>query len=148
MGHGRIKAKNNLKKEYMEPLRKYAEQLEKENASLKGDPNTVVGQFIGQFKELYSQNSRLSVLCACLIEKLSGKIILTKAEMEAFQQKRVNIKWEVPDGIDPKDATEYVFSYELEDVPAPQPQAPAEPVLCTDPSCSLPKEDRKSTRLN
>jgi hypothetical protein len=138
MGRGRIKAKNNLKKQYMEPLRKYAEQLEKENQALKGDPNTVIGQFVGQFRELYGQNGRLSVLAACLIEKLGKKVVLSKDEMEKFQNNRINIKWEVADGETGETAKEFTFTYEL--APAEQPSPQPEPVECTDPNCTLPKD--------
>jgi len=69
MGRGYIAKKNAMKKTYMEPLKKYAEQLEKENYALKNDPDSLIGEFIGQYRELQSQNSRLSVLCAALISK-------------------------------------------------------------------------------
>lgn len=146
MGRGFIKAKNKLKKEYMEPLRKYAEQLEKENAALKGDPNTVIGQFIGQFRELYGQNSRLSVLAASLIKKLGDSVTMTKEDMEAFQNKRINIKWEIAEGETVETAKEFIFSYELQEAPVEgQPvqhtqQPGAEDFECTDPECSLPKD--------
>src|SRR5277367_5757744 len=117
MGRGFIKAKNKLKKEYMAPLRAYAEQLEKENAALKGDPNTVIGQFIGQFRELYGQNSRLSVLAASLIKKLGDSVVMSKEEMESFQNKRINIKWEIADGETVETAKEFIFSYELQEAP-------------------------------
>jgi len=145
MGRGYVKQKNAMKKQYMEPLRKYCEQLEKENAALKGDPNTVIGQFIGQYREVYSQNSRLSVLCATLIKKLGEKVVVAKEEMESFQQKRINIKWEVPEGFTVETATEYTFSYELQDAPQAQSQVQApEPVECTDPNCTLPKDLKHS----
>jgi hypothetical protein len=145
MGRGFIKQKNALKKQYMEPLRKYCEQLEKENAALKNDPQTVIGQFIGQFRELYGQNLRLSALCAALIKKAGESAVLTKDEMEAFQQKRINIKWEVADGETPETAKQFTFTYELQDAPPNgQPVQPTENPdsipECADPNCTLPKE--------
>jgi hypothetical protein len=132
-----VREKNKLKKEAMGPLRKYAEQLEAENYALKNDPNTVIGQFIGQFRELHGQNSRLSVLTAALLKKLGEKVVLTKEEMEQFQNNRINIKWEVADGETVETAKEFTFSYEL--VAVEQPAPAAEPVECTDPDCTLPK---------
>jgi len=137
----RSKDKNKLKKQYLEQIRPYCEQLEKENAALKGDPNTVVGQFIGQFRELYSQNSRLSVLAAALIKKLGDNVVMSKDELEAYQDKRINIKWEVPEGQDVTTAAEFTFTYELQDVPKQTPvQQASEFVECTDPNCNLPKD--------
>ena len=141
-----VKEKNKLKKEAMGPLRKYAEQLEAENYALKNDPNTVIGKFIGQFRELYSQNSRLSVLTACLIKKLDDKVVLSKEEMEQFQNNRINIKWEVPDGETVETAKEFTFSYEL--VPVEQQTPAAAPQLsveCGDPECALTKSGTAHT---
>jgi len=112
-----VRQNNMLKKQMLSSCKKYAEQLEKENYELKNDPNTVVGAFIGQFRELYSQNQRLSVLGACLIRKLGETVVLTKEEMEAYQQKRINIKWEIADGETVETAKEYTFTYELEEAP-------------------------------
>lgn len=134
-----VREKNKLKKESMGPLRKYAEQLEQENYALKNDPNTVIGQFIGQFRELHGQNQRLSVLAASLIKKLDDKVVLSKDEMEQFQNNRINIKWEIADGESIETATAYTFSYELIPI-QPQVQAQPEPVECTDPECTLPKD--------
>ena len=124
MGHGRVRDKNKLKKQFMQPLREYAEKLEKENKALKKVPNSVIGQFIGQYQELYSQNSRLSVLTACLLDRMQEEekfgVVLTKAEMEAFKDQRINIKWELPEGVDKaEDADQYIFTYDV--VPANQP---------------------------
>lgn len=139
MGRGYIKNKNAMKMQYMEPLRKYAKQLELENAALKGDPNTVIGQFIGQFREVYSQNARLSTLAACLIKKLGDSVVMSKDEMEQFQQKRINIKWEVGEGETVETATEFTFTYDLQD-PQPPAQVEQEAPECTDPECTLPKD--------
>jgi len=145
MGRGYIKQKNKLKKEYMAPLRKYAEQLEKENHALKNDPNSVVGQFIGQYRELYSQNQRLSVLAAALIRKLGDSVKIAKEEMAAFEHKLINIKWEIGDGETVETAKEFTFSYELKDAPeggqpVQQTEDPGQIPECTDPNCTLPKE--------
>lgn len=145
MGRGLIKAKNNLKRQYMKPLQDYCKQLEAENAALKGDPGTLIGQFIGQFRELYSQNARLSVLTACLIKKLGENVVLSRDEMEQFQTKRINIKWEIADGETMETAKEFTFTYELTDAPEQgQPvqktENPDEIPECTDPNCTLPKD--------
>jgi hypothetical protein len=140
-----VRQKNKLKKEYLGPLRKYAEQLEAENYALKNDPNTVIGQFIGNYRELYGQNQRLSVLAACLIKKLDDKVVLTREEMEQFKTKLINIKWEIADGETTETAKEFVFTYELQDAP-PQGQPVvkteepnAELGYCDDPECALNK---------
>ncbi len=117
-GLNAVQQRNMLKKSMLSSCKKYAEQLEQENYALKNDPQSVVGQFFGQFRELYSQNQRLSVLGACLIRKLDEKVLLTKEEMESFQNKRINIKWELPEGVEKlEDATEYIFTYEAQDAP-------------------------------
>jgi hypothetical protein len=144
-GLNAVQQNNMLKKSMLASCKKYAEQLEAENYALKNDPNTVIGQFIGQFKELYSQNSRLSVLAACLIKKLDDTVVLTKDEMEQFKQKRINIKWEVADGETAETAKEFTFTYELQEAPpegqpVQQTEQPGELPECTDPDCTLPKD--------
>jgi len=119
-GLGEVRERNRLKKQMLSSCKQYATQLEKENYDLKNDPGSVIGQFVGQFRELYGQNQRLSVLAAALISKvgLDNKVVLNKAEMEAYQTKRINIKWELPEGVEKaEDATEYIFTYELQDAP-------------------------------
>ena len=135
-------SKNMLKKSMLSSCKKYAEQLEKENFALKNDPSSVIGQFIAQFRELYSQNQRLSTLAACLIKKLDDSVVLTKEEMESYNGKRINIKWEIADGETIETAKEYTFTYELQDAP-PQGQPVQEtetpgavaPHECTDENC-------------
>ena len=145
-GLNAVQQNNMLKKSMLVSCKKYAEQLEAENYALKHDPNTVVGQFIGQFRELYGQNNRLSTLAACLIKKLGDTVVMTKEEMEAFQQKRINIKWEIADGETVETAKEYTFTYELQDAPpqgqpVQQTEQPGEEIPeCTDPECQLPKD--------
>jgi len=135
----RIKDRNRLKKQFLGSLQKYCQRLEAENAALKGDPNTVIGQFIGQMNDLYSQNNKLSVLCATLLKQQGNAVKVTKDEMEAFKGMRLMIKWDLPEGVEkPEDASEYTFSYEA--VPQTQPQAEAAPAGCTDPNCTLPKD--------
>jgi hypothetical protein len=112
-----VRENNRLKKSMLSSCKKYAEQLEKENYELKSDPETVIGSFIGQFREIYGQNQRLSVLAACLIGKLGEKVVLTKDEMESYKEKRINIKWEIADGETAETAKEYIFSYEVQDAP-------------------------------
>jgi len=145
MGRGYIKQKNKLKMEFNSQLRKMVDELQKENEALKNDPQSVVGQFVGQFRELYGQNQRLSTLAASLIKKLGESVVLTKEELEQFNTKRINIKWEIADGETIETATQFTFSYELQDAP---PQGmPVQPTEnpdsipeCTDPECTLPKD--------
>lgn len=112
-----IRQNNAMKKQMLSACKKYAEQLEKENFDLKNDPNTIIGAFIGQFREVYGQNQRLSVLAAALIKKLGDSVVMTKDEMEAYKEKRINIKWEIADGETIETATSFTFSYELMDAP-------------------------------
>ena len=122
MGRGLIKQKNKLKKEHMAPLLRYAEELEKENYALKNDPESLTAKWIGEFRELYSQNSRLSVLTASLIKKLGDSVRITKEEMAAFKGNRINIRWELPEGVTkPEDAAEYIFTFDLEPEPTKAP---------------------------
>src|ERR1700675_1351803 len=141
-GLNAVQQKNMLKKSILSSCKKYAEQLEKENFALKNDPGSVIGQFIAQFRELYSQNQRLSTLAACLLKKLDDKVVLTKEEMESYNGKRINIKWEVADGETVETAKEFTFTYELQDAPAQgQPVQTTEtpgavaPRECTDENC-------------
>src|SRR5271167_2065593 len=112
-----VRQQSMLKKSILSACKKYAEQLEAENYQLKNDPNTVIGSFIGQFRELYGQNQRLSTLAAALIKKLGDKVVLSKEEMESYNGKRINIKWEIPDGETIETAKEFTFTYELQDAP-------------------------------
>lgn len=147
MGRGYIKQKNKLKMEFNAQLRKMVDELQKENTALKNDPNSVVGQFVGQFRELYGQNQRLSTLAAVLIKKLNDSVTLTKEELEQFNTKRINIKWEVGDDETVETATKFTFTYELQDAPPEgQPvQATEQPGehWCEDPECDLNKKDLK-----
>jgi hypothetical protein len=110
-----------MKKQFLNQAVKEIERLEKENHALKNDPETVIGQFIGQFRELYGQNSRLSVLAACLLQRLGGASTVAVEEMESFKGHRINIKWELPEGVEKhEDAKEYIFSFEtIKDQPKP-----------------------------
>src|SRR5208337_4776358 len=111
---GRNSKRNKaITKMYMKPLRDYCEQLEKQLEALKTDPNTTLGQVINQARELYTQNSRLSVLTAALLESLGNKVTVSKAAMDKFENHRILIKWELPEGVEKaEDATEFVFMYE------------------------------------
>jgi hypothetical protein len=137
-----VRQNNMLKKSMLASCKKYAEQLEAENYQLKNDPNTVIGSFIGQFRELYGQNQRLSTLAAALIKKLDDKVVLTKDDMESYNGKRINIKWEIAEGETVETAKEFTFTYELQDAPPEgQPvQATEQPGTelhqCTDPDCA------------
>jgi hypothetical protein len=134
---GYLKQKNALKRQYLSQAVKYIDQLEKENEALRGDPNTMIGQFIGQFRELYSQNSRLSVLAATLIKRLGDKVELQKEEMEAFKDQRINVKWDLPEGTaSAEEATSFIFSYEAQPAEGAQPidvvPPPADTVVPTE----------------
>jgi hypothetical protein len=114
MGRGKVKQKNNLKKQYLKPLREYCIKLEQENEILKSDPKTAIGSFIGQLREIYSQNGRLSALSACLLQKLGGTCRLTKTELEAFAGNKIHIDWKLPEGVtDPNQAEYYDFTFRL-----------------------------------
>jgi hypothetical protein len=135
----RVKDRNKLKKMFLGSLQKYCQRLEAENAALKSDPNTAIGQFISQMNQLYSQNNKLSVLCAALLKAQGNAVKLTKEEMEAFKGMRLQIKWELPEGVEkPEDASEFIFSYEA--TPESQPQPVGAESGCTDPNCTLPKD--------
>jgi len=116
-------------------LKKYLANLEAENEQMKTDPNTTVGKLIPQMREAISQNKRLSVLAAALIEAQGGAVTITKTSLEAFESKVLNIKWTLPEGEDKVDeASEFVFTYEAQEqsVP-PQQEAPEEPVVTLTP---------------
>lgn len=94
-------------------LKKYLANLEAENEQMKTDPNTTVGKLIPQMREAISQNKRLSVLAAALIEAQGGAVTITKTSLEAFESKVLNIKWTLPEGSDdPKTAESFIFTYE------------------------------------
>ncbi len=111
---GRNSKRNKaITKMYLPRLQKYCQQLEAQLEQIKTDPNTALGQVIGQARELYTQNSRLSVLCAALIDKLDGKVSVKKSAMDKFENHRILIKWELPEGVEKaEDAEEFVFIYE------------------------------------
>jgi len=111
---GRNSKRNKaITKMYLPRLKKYCEELEKQLEALKTDPNTTLGQVINQARELYTQNSRLSVLTASLLESLGNKVTVSKAAMDKFENHRILIKWELPEGVaKAEDATEFVFMYE------------------------------------
>lgn len=106
---------------YLPRLKQYCEELERQLEQIKTDPNTTLGQVINQARELYTQNSRLSVLSASLIDLLGGKVTVKKADMEKFDNHRVVVKWELPEGVEKaEDATEFVFLYIAEKNEQPQ----------------------------
>src|SRR5208337_1609667 len=119
---GRNSKRNKaITKMYLPTLKKYCEQLEAQLEQVKTDPNTALGQVIGQARELYTQNSRLSVLCAALIDKLGEKVSVKKSAMDKFENHRILIKWELPEGVEkPEEAEEFVFSYVAEKNEQPQ----------------------------
>jgi len=111
---GRNSKRNKaITKMYLPRLKKYCEELEAQLEALKTDPNTTLGQVINQARELYTQNSRLSVLTAALLEAQGNKVTVSKAAMDKFENHRVLIKWELPEGVEKaEDAKEFVFMYE------------------------------------
>src|SRR5208282_2690133 len=120
---GRNSKRNKaITKMYLPRLKKYCEQLEAQLEAMKTDPNTTLGQVINQARELYTQNSRLSVLTAALLESLGNKVTVSKAAMDKFENHRILIKWELPEGVEKaEDATEYIFLYEAVKNEQPQP---------------------------
>ena len=113
MGTGMRKQRNKMKMQFLGPLQKYAQALEKENELLKNDPETVAGQVIPQLRDAIGQNKRLSVLAAALIKKAGGSVLMDKDEMEAFKDFSLSIKWELPEGVTSvADAKEFVFTYD------------------------------------
>jgi hypothetical protein len=85
------------------------------------------------------------VLVATLIKKLGESVVVTKEEMKAFENKLINIKWEIGDDETVETAKAYTFSYELKDapqqgIPVQQTEDPGQIPECTDPNCSLPKD--------
>lgn len=113
---GRNSKRNKaVTKMFLPQLKKYCQQLEQQLEQIKTDPETALGQIITQARELYTQNSRLSVLTAALIDKLDGKVSVKKSAMDKFENHRITIKWELPEGVEKAEtATEFVFSYTAE----------------------------------
>lgn len=102
-----------LKLRYIDSAKKLVNQLQDENERLKNDPETIVGQLIPQLQQAISQNKKLSVLTAAIIEKSGGNITVSKAALESFESKVLSIKWAMPEGVDSVDkAEELIFSYE------------------------------------
>jgi hypothetical protein len=102
-----------MKMQFLGPLQKYAQALEKENEILKNDPETALGQVIPQLRDAIGQNKRLSVLAAALIKAAGGKVLINKDEMESFKDFSLSIKWELPEGVTTvEDAKEFVFSFD------------------------------------
>ena len=117
-----------LKLRYLDTAKKLVEQLQAENETLKNDPNTVVGQVIPQLRDAISQNKKLSVLAAAIIESNGGSVVVSKAALEAFESKVLSIKWTVPEGVESVDKAEsLIFSFEAltqEEAAARQQQPP------------------------
>jgi hypothetical protein len=91
----------------------YIKKLESENERMKTDPETTLGQLVPQLRETLSQNKRLSVLVAAIIEAQGGSVKLTKEALEAFESKVLSIKWTLPEGIEKvEEASEFIFTYE------------------------------------
>ena len=151
MGRGFLKRKNKIKREYLGNAIKEIERLTAENKALKEDPESIIGQFIGQFNDVVSQNQRLSTLACAMIEKNGGKVQISRDQIEVFRGKRLSINIETPEGSAAENletAAEYVFTYKATEAsPAPVTMTPTEGTVtpveippCTDPNCALPKD--------
>jgi hypothetical protein len=113
MGRGYAKHKNALKKQFLTASSKLIEELQRENEALKTDPDSIVGQLIPKFRLVVSQNKKLNVLAATLIKMLGDKVVVTRAAIEEFEGKAINIVWEMPEGVDDYTKAEYyTFAYE------------------------------------
>ena len=102
-----------LKMRYLDTAKQIIEELQAENEKLKNDPDTLIGQVVPQLREAISQNKKLSVLAAALIDASGGGVTLSKSALESFESKVLSIKWTVPEGAKSVEAaTEIIFSYE------------------------------------
>jgi hypothetical protein len=136
---GYLRQKNAMKRQTLTQAVKYIDQLEKDNEAMRFDPGTMIGKFFTQYRELSSQNSRLSVLCACLLKKSGDKVVLTKEETESFKDQRINIKWELPEGVtEAAEAASFVFTYAVQ--PIQQPGQPMTVVPTETPGAESPQE--------
>jgi len=154
-GHNkRIEAKIRMAQNLNPFIQKHIERLTAENEMMKTNPDTVVGQVIGQLRDAIGQNKRLSVLAAALIEAQGGSVLIQKAALTAFETKILNIKWELPEGIEkPDDAESFIFTFEAKDAPKPedapvQPQVTVTPVDETAPAASVEIESVSETPVN
>jgi hypothetical protein len=133
------KQKRSIKNMFLAQAQKEVSRLQAENKAIKEDPNSVVGQFIGQYNDVISQNQKLSTLACALLTQGGGKVRVLREEIDVFKGKRLKIHIEVPEGVEKfDDSSEYTFSFSAEDV---QPTAPvAMEVPCVDSNCTLPKD--------
>ena len=107
------KWKKTLKTQFRQSCEKYAKQLETELRAVYENPDTVIGKLSVAYNGVQAANQRLSALCACLIKAGGGKVTFSKEELEAFKGMAINIKWELPEGVEkPEEATSFVFSYD------------------------------------
>lgn len=108
----------------------HIKKLEAENETLKNNPDTVVGQLIPQLRDTINANKRLSVLAAALIEAQGGKVNVPKEVLTSFESKVLNIKWELPEGVESaENADTFIFTYN-----AITPEQPEVTVTPEDPS--------------
>jgi hypothetical protein len=107
------KWKKTIKKQFTGSLKKYTQQLEAELKAVYENPDTIVGKLAQAYQGTQAANQRLSALCACIIKAGGGHVKFTKVELESFKGMAINIKWELPEGVEnPKDAESFVFSYD------------------------------------
>jgi len=118
------KYKKTLKLMNLTALQKYAKQLEGQLSAVYKDPDTIIGKLASAYNDVIGANQRLSALCASMLKEQGGRVTLSKELLESFKGFSVNIKWELPDGVEkPEDAASYVFSYDV--IRQPQPPEPA-----------------------
>lgn len=135
MGNGILKRKNSLKKQMIRPLQQYCQELEKQLQLVLSDPNSVLGTVLPQLRDQQAQNQRLTGLVAALIKKAGGSIAIEKEAMTIFEGKRIQIQIDVPTATREllnqgkaekteeelfQEATEYVFTYNIVELPPPQ----------------------------
>ena len=111
--NNRIKNKIAVASRLSPFIHKHIKKLEDENERMKTDPDTALGQLIPQMREAITQNKRLSVLAAALIDQAGGAVTLDKTALESFETKVLSIKWELPEGVESADVAEkFIFKYE------------------------------------
>jgi hypothetical protein len=152
MGRGILKKKKSLKMMYLGQVVKELSRVQAELKAIKEDPQSVVGNFIGQFNETINQNQRLSALACALITQDGGSAKVTREEIEVFRSKRLRIHIATPEDegeVKFEDAKSYLFTFtattkeEDEAAEAAAKAAAADPANipeCTDPDCTLPKD--------
>jgi hypothetical protein len=115
MGSGFLKERQKVRSTQFNQIVREYNRILAENQQLKTNPEGVVGQFLGKLNILSTQNNKLSALSAGLIKAAGGKVVLSKSELESYNNKRVIIKV-AGDADKEEDVTSYEFTYEVEEV--------------------------------